>query len=462
MTTPPIGPSTVPDTPVPVPEAAGPSRTLLVLAFGLGAFVVFAGVALVLLLLFAPGLRARVPFFGQVAANNAPPEAPDKYANKARSGPVTIEDDFSQASGLWEQSQTVVRDGFYELRLDQPNYDTYGLFLGGTDVRNFDLAVDVAQVAGDPIAEYGIRFRQASPGDHMLFSISGNGFFRLLRVSDESYTSAVAWTRHEAIRTGEGAVNRLRVVAQDATITCFINDQQVLEYRDAVQATGQLTLGLVTFEQGGLAVRFDNIAGEAQDESPTQAGTDAAMLDLSETFADPSRANWSVGGAAISEGSYEVFVGGAVQSWQQPLPTGASRVEGDFVLEVDATLVSGTEGPTAYGIMFGDGGEFDFFTLYLYPEGGIGLFRSAKDGAGEVIVQPGLVDAVQPGLNATNKIKIEARGNVLSVTINDQPLGDLELAQDVSFRGMVGLIVSSGDAEGVRARFDNFRLAEAP
>lgn len=443
--------------PPPAP-AGGPNRLLVLLVVVFGSFVLVAGLGLALLLYLSPAVRARLPLFAQVTTGQAPPEAPNKYANPDRSGPLLIEDDFARAQGLWEQSQTLVVDGSYELRLDQPDYDTYGLYLGAAAVRNFDMAVDVQQVAGDPIAEYGIRFRQAGPGDHLMFSISGNGYFRLLRVSDEQYISAVPWTRHEAIATNTGAVNRLRVIARDDSITAFINEQQVLEYRDTVQAAGQLTLGLVTFAQGGLAVRFDNIAGEAEDTS----GDQVAPIDLAEDFSDPATIPWSIGGAEITGGAYEIFVGGAVQSWQQPLPTGSSRVDGNFILEVEATLLSGTEGNTAYGVMFSDGGEFDFFTLYLYPEGAIGLFRSEANGAGGAIVQPVLIEAINPGFNATNKIRIEARDAILSVSINGQALGDLEFQDGVNFAGMVGLIVNSGDLDGVRARFDNFRLEELP
>jgi hypothetical protein len=458
MTTPPLEPYT----PIPGPEPRGPNRLLLLAAGVLAAFILLAVIGIGLVLAFTPSLRARIPFLAQVAANGAPPEAPDKYAKNNGNGPITIEDDFSNATGLWEQSQTLVLGGTYEMRLDQPNYDSYGLFLGASDVRDFDMAVDMTQVSGSPVAEYGIRFRQASPDEHLMFSISGNGFFRLLRVSDKTYSSVVPWTKSEVINTGDGAVNRLRVIADGPNITGFINDQQVLEYRDAVQSSGQLTLGLVTFEQGDLAVRFDNIAGTAKDESLDASGQPLPEVDLAESFEDSSSVPWSVGGAEIANGAYEVFVGGNVQSWQQPLPTGSSQVEGNFVLEVDATLVSGTEGRTAYGIMFGDGGEFDFYTLYLYPEGGIGLFRSEKDGSGAAIAEPGLHDAILPGYDATNKIKIEVQDDTLSITVNDELIGTLRLEPGTEIRGMVGLIVNSGDVEGVRARFDNFRLAEIP
>ena len=38
--------------------------------------------------------------------------------------------------------------------------------------------------------------------------------------------------------------------------------------------------------------------------------------------------------------------------------------------------------------MFGNGGKCDFCTLYLFPQGGIGLFRSEAGGGSGPIVGP--------------------------------------------------------------------------
>jgi hypothetical protein len=450
-------PAYLPGNYAPEPAAAGTAprgrrRLLLILAAALGAFVACAAVALVVLILLTPGLRSRLLFLNPIAA--PPPEAPQKYAGPPGDA-VTISDDFSGAGGRWDRSQTRVAGGAYELLLELDNFDSYGLYLGGDGIRDFDLAADVAMVAGPPDAEFGIRFRQSAPDEHLIFSISPTGFYRLARVSDRTYTSLVPWTRDRRIHTGVGATNRLRVVAEGPSITGYINGEQVLTYSDDQQQPGQLTLGLVTFEQGGLTVRFDNLEGFAMAGA---GGTEPARLELAEGFDDPAAARWSVGGATVSGGAYELFVGGSVVSWQQPLPTGSSTVQGDFVLEVDATMLSGNGGGAGYGLMFGDGGAFDFFALLILPEGGLMLFRNGPEGG--MIIPPVQVDAVKPGLDATNRIRLEARGQNLTITVNDEALPPLEFPDGIVFDGMAGVILQGADAEGVRARFDNFRLEE--
>jgi hypothetical protein len=108
--------------------------------------------------------------------------------------------------------------------------------------------------------------------------------------------------------------------------------------------------------------------------------------------------------------------------------------------------------------MFGDGGAFDFFALLILPEGGLMLFRNGPEGG--MIIPPVQVDAVKPGLDATNRIRLEARGQNLTITVNDEALPPLEFPDGIVFDGMAGVILQGADAEGVRARFDNFRLEE--
>jgi hypothetical protein len=311
------------------------------------------------------------------------------------------------------------------------------------------------QTAGPAEGEFGIRFRQRAPDDHLMFSISASGYYRLLRVRERTYTSLVPWTRHESIQVGSGQTNRLRVVADGPQITAFINGVEVLSYDDPDPQAGQLTLGLVTFDQGELVVRFDNLAGFVL-VGPRNADQERVVLD--EDFSDTETARWSVGGATLRNRAYEVFVGGPVISWQQPLPIGASAVGDHFVLEVEATLLEGAADGTGYGLMFADDGEFDFMALMVLPQGGLLLFRNGPEGG--LIVPPIALPDVNPGLNQRNRLRLEARGQQLIITINDEELPALDLPPELRLHGRTGLIVQSADQAGVRVRFDNFRLEE--
>ncbi len=432
-----------------------PRRSLLLFStIGLGVFVLVAGTALAAALFFYAPVRDRV--FG--TSGGTPPEGPDKFATEI-GRPLQISDTFDLLSNRWDQSRTAIVDSTYEMALDLDNFDSYGLLLRATDVRDFDMAVDATQTAGDPISEFGIRFRQSAPDEHLMFSISGTGHYRLVQVSDETYTSVVPWRRDRRINTGPGATNRLRVVADGPLIIGYINGEEVLRYEDPTPRGGQLTLGLITYDVGGLTVRWDNVEGFAL-RGASLDGAVGGRVELAEDFSNPLSSSWTVGGAEIIDGAYEVFVGGAgVQSWQQPLPIGASEIAGNgFVLEVDAELISGNPAEAGYGVIFADSGDFSFIALYLLPTGQMLMVQSGADSG--LLVPPTVVEAVRPGLNTTNRIRLEARDNVLRITINEESLGELRFPDEMRFTGMVGMIVLSPDAAGVRARFDNFRLEE--
>jgi hypothetical protein len=432
-------PQVPPTTPIGPPAAS--RRRWLPWAIGCVGLLVLLQLAGLGVVLAFPGLRAQIAGLWIRPSAPPPPESPLPAGQAATARPLKLDERFDQPTNRWEQSLARVADGAYEVRVDIPNYDSYGLLLGEQSVYNLDIAVDVQQAAGDPTAEYGVRFRQSGPGDYLMFSISGSGYYRLLQVKDNTYRSLTPWTFDVRVKIGPSAVNRLRVVAQGPDISASVNGAQLVKAKDEIDVGGQLTLGVTTFDQGGVAVRFDNVAGQAEG------------ADLKEDFSNAESVKWSVGGATIQNGAYEIFAGPGIQSWQQPLPSGSSNV-GDFVLEVDATFVQGPEANAAYGVMFGDGGKFDFYTLYLFPQGGIGLFRSEAGGSGGAIAGPVPLDLVKKGTGATNHLRLEVRGNMISITLNGSKLPDLENPDPI--RGMVGLIVS-GDTQ---ARFDNFRLEE--
>jgi hypothetical protein len=275
-----------------------------------------------------------------------------------------------------------------------------------------------------------------------MFALSSKGFFRLVRVSDGDYQPIVPWTYNANINTGDQAVNRLRVLAQGETIRAFINDQEVIQAVDEVQASGQLTLGIQTYDQGGLAVRFDNVAGQAEGAS------------LAETFDNAEDVLWSIGGARIIDGTYELFTANGIQSWQHPRPIGTSRVQ-DFVVSVDTTVVE-SDVDTAHGIIFGDGGEFDFFALLVLPDGRVALIHSEE---GVLWGTPEPVEAVQTGIDAQNTIELELVENTMTITINGEEVTTFDNLIPIE-EGLVGMFVSSGEQSRTQVRFDNFRLQE--
>lgn len=447
--------------PIPPPSGTPSSHTatspqnmrwLVWLVVGLTGLLFVLACLLVGLFLAFPALRtAAVGLISspQQPQNAAPPEAPTALSMPAR--PLALEETFDQPTEQWDQSSAQIVDGAYELRLDTPNYDSYGLLLGNGSqeftgiVVDFEMAVDVQQTTGHTDSEYGIRFRQTGPGDYLMFSISSTGYYRLVRVQNNEYESVIPWTFDPQIETGLNAINRLGVVAEGRNLALSINGTELANTTDDSPAAGQLTLGIATFDEGGSIVRFDNVEGQA------------GAFDLAENFSDPTTAQWSTGSTLIVDGAYEIATDGGVITWQQPLPNGASEV-GDFALDVEVTLAEGNTENVRYGVLFGDSGSFDYYTLYLLPEGGITMNYRDSSGESVSLIPPVEVPEVKPGVNETNQIGVAINDGVLRITINGVELTELETPQPI--RGMVGLVVASDPGSPANVRFDNFRLEE--
>lgn len=435
------------------PADSPPSmRWLVWLIVGLTGMLFVLACLLVGLFLAFPSLRTAA--MGLITSppqpqQAAPPQAPTSLTMPER--PLALEETFDQPTEQWDQSSTQVVDGAYELRLDTPNYDSYGLLLGDGSqeftgiIADFEMVVDAQQTAGSIDSEYGIRFRQTGPGDYLLFSISSSGYYRLVRVQNNEYESVIPWTFEPQIETGLNAINQLGVVAEGRDLVLSINGAELATATDDNPAAGQLTLGVATFDEGGTIVRFDNVKGQT------------GPFDLTEDFSNPATTQWSTGSTLIVDGGYEIATDGGVITWQQPLPNGASDV-GDFTLDVDVTLVEGNTENVRYGVLFGDSGSFDYYTLYLLPQGG--LMMNYRDSSGESIalISPVEVPEVNPGADQTNKLGLTIDDGILRITINDTDIAEFETPQPI--RGMVGLVVSSDPGSPVSVRFDNFRLAE--
>lgn len=140
--------------------------------------------------------------------------------------------------------------------------------------------------------------------------------------------------------------------------------------------------------------------------------------------------------------------------------TTAGKEFGDGVYEVEATQVDGPL-DNGYGMMFRVDDENDDFYLFEISGDGfvwIGRYRGGGDEEVEPLVGESWIEstAVQPGLNATNKLRVEAEGNNLIFYVNGQEIG--RVTDDAFSKGDIGLMVRTLGAGGVRVQFDNFSV----
>ena len=184
-------------------------------------------------------------------------------------------------------------------------------------------------------------------------------------------------------------------------------------------------------------------------------------LPFIESFDNPG--NWSSGEDAYSiggvvDGVYDFKVlENDISRW-----VSAGKTFGDGIYEVEATPV---EGPldNGYGLLFrADADKGDFYLFKVSADGYVWIGRY-RDGVEEV---PIIGDhwfessAVTPGLNVTNKLRVQAEAGNMIFYVNDQEVGRVT---DNTFKsGDVGLLVQTLGGGGARVLFDNLSVSPLP
>jgi hypothetical protein len=125
----------------------------------------------------------------------------------------------------------------------------------------------------------------------------------------------------------------------------------------------------------------------------------------------------------------------------------------DFVLEVEARPLSGGQS-NSYGVLFRLQDPNQFYRFELTADGKYMLERRNADGTWTRFVKDWTAhEAIQPGTNVTNHIRVEAVGPAISVYVNDtlvQQVNDSSYAS-----GQIALDAGTFGESIMQVAFDN-------
>lgn len=170
--------------------------------------------------------------------------------------------------------------------------------------------------------------------------------------------------------------------------------------------------------------------------------------------------DWLVGGGgkssgAVLDGAYRLAINEpATLAW-----THQPRAFGEGVYEVDARLASGPEA-SAFGLLLQGSSDLQsFFYVMITGDGRYDIGYCERG----CQVQESLIGGFTLGHSIladyqTNRIRVELRGGVLTLSVNGTPLGQVEGLE--TGEGLVGLIGESAAYGGFEALFDNLQVVE--
>ncbi len=402
------------------------------------------------MLLIVPDLPQRIRRINAIPQAGAPPARQLTTSNDfAR--PLQITDSFDTPTPLWDQSYVSVRNQQLQTELFLPQSEVYTLWTGiaddptiGSRVTDFDMQVDVTQSRGGDDAAYGIRFRQNTTDSYIMAAINARGYWRVIRSSFGDISDMTPWRFSSHIAPGLNARNQIRVVATDANIVFYVNGIKLTTISDLSPTSGQLTLAATTFTSGDLAVNFDNVRGRTAGKS------------FHDEFDSPTTAIFSQGGSYSRGGKYHIISSENVSVWQNPLPRAKTEVQ-DFHMKVEGTIVAGDPNQIAYGLLFGDKGDFGHTMVIINGNGQIQIVRNSNDGKDQSFIDPVIIEAFRPGVGVSNTIDINLHQGELSLKINNTDVGSVNIG--TSPPGSVGLIVICAKT-AAEVNFDNLIVTE--
>lgn len=125
-------------------------------------------------------------------------------------------------------------------------------------------SVDVLQTDGTPNAAYGLLLGAAREArTFTMLQISSDGFVWIGQcVQDCAEATTLigeGWFESEAIHTGVGAMNNLRVRVDGVVMSFYINDTYIGEVESDEPISGDVGLAVETFGEGDVSVQFDNL-----------------------------------------------------------------------------------------------------------------------------------------------------------------------------------------------------------
>ncbi len=198
---------------------------------------------------------------------------------------------------------------------------------------------------------------------------------------------------------------------------------------------------------------FSVLACQAVSSGTSGNGEPSGSVLFQDDFSDPSsgwdRVNVDDGITDYADGAYRIYVNTSDSDvWANP-----GLKFDDVYVEVDATKIGGAD-DNDYGVVcrYQDGDNFYFFVISSDGYYGVGkVLQGEQQLIGMDSMPPS--EVIKKG-NVTNHLRAGCVGNKLSLTINDQLLGEYDGTDFTS--GDVGLVAGSFSEAGVDIHFDNF------
>ena len=189
---------------------------------------------------------------------------------------ILLEDRFSDHSSGWgtdseREFDRGYQDGEYFFELYEPDWLVWAS--RGKRFSDVDIDVEVRQMSGAADGNFGLLCRFSGPTQFYYFSITGDGYYAILRVDGDGteVLTGAGYLPSQAILTG-GEPNVIRAVCEGDRLTMYINSEVVASVSDDGLTRGDVGMAVGAGPSGSIRVHFDGIvvskpgAGDVEEE----------------------------------------------------------------------------------------------------------------------------------------------------------------------------------------------------
>ncbi|MGD8472935.1 MAG: hypothetical protein PVH95_08010 [Anaerolineae bacterium] len=182
-------------------------------------------------------------------------------------GPLAYEDNFDDPDSGWstfhrENTDVSYEDGGYRMTVNLAQYIVWGNPEPALDLGDMVIEVDVRQIEGPLDNNFGVLLRYLEDDDqrsYYWFQISGDGYFSVDLRQQNEWISLETWEASDAIETGLGVTNHIRIDCSGGQFSFYNNDVHLVDVLDETIERGNVGLAAGTFDESGIVVQFDNL-----------------------------------------------------------------------------------------------------------------------------------------------------------------------------------------------------------
>jgi hypothetical protein len=175
---------------------------------------------------------------------------------------TNFQDDFSKNTGFWQTfteptTSAKISEGTLNMSVTAPF--TVGVSVAALNMSDFDFTVTTTQVGMGSANGYGMVFRYVDTQNFYRFDIGGDGKWAMTRRIPNDWKHITDLKSSPAIKSGNNAVNTLRVVARGNTFEFYANGVLLDTVTDNTLPLGRIGLFASTFDDAKADVKFDNV-----------------------------------------------------------------------------------------------------------------------------------------------------------------------------------------------------------